>query len=81
VLGRSGHAFKRGYEYYTGLVDCDYRGEVAALMRSSTDALVVRQGERIAQLLVVPCPAVEIVEAGELGETGRNTSGFGSSGT
>lgn len=73
-------AFRRGYEYYVGVIDEDYRGDVRVLMRSMDEPLVISHGERVAQLVVVPCWRLEVVEVEELGETERGDAGFGSTG-
>lgn len=62
-----------------GVIDSDYRGEVNILLSSSC-LQCVKHGERIAQLLIVPAPQFELVEALELSETVRGEGGFGSTG-
>jgi dUTP pyrophosphatase len=42
---------------------------------------VYHKGDRIAQLVIVPVPRVELIEVENLSETARGTGGFGSSGT
>jgi len=50
-----------------GTIDADYRGEVQApLINHGKDPFVVERGMRIAQMLVVPVPAVELIEVEEL---------------
>ena len=63
-----------------GVIDSGYRGEVVAKMRSTTDVVpaIYKPGERFAQLVLVPIPEIEIVEAAELSETDRGEGGFGS---
>lgn len=66
-----------------GVIDSDYRGEVKAKfyqMNIFGSASSYRVGDRIAQLVIVPIPAVEYVEADELTETERGTGGYGSTG-
>lgn len=81
VLPRSGMASKRGLRPVNspGLIDSGYRGEVYVAMEAALDRQIVAQGERIAQLVVVPLsrPSIEIVD--ELEETERGANGFGSS--
>jgi dUTP pyrophosphatase len=79
VRGRSGLA-KQGIVCFHGTIDADFRGELIVLL-CSPDCFRVVHGDRIAQLVIAAVPRVEIVEAWELGETGRGSSGFGSSGT
>jgi dUTP pyrophosphatase len=63
-----------------GLVDSGYRGElkVALLNTDPHEAFVVEPGMRIAQLVVLPVPEVELVEVEELPESERGVRGFGS---
>ena len=66
VLPRSGLAARNGITLVNapGLIDAGYRGEVQVVMLN-TDAetpFVVEPGMRIAQLVVLPVPAVELVE-------------------
>ncbi len=85
VQPRSGLAARHGISIVNtpGLVDSGYRGElkVALLNTDAREAFVVEPGMRIAQLVVLPIPAVEAVEVGELPESGRGAGGFGSSGS
>ena len=57
------------------------RGEViVALHNDSEDAYVVKDGERIAQLIVLPYVPVDIVFVDDLDSTSRGSGGFGSTG-
>jgi dUTP pyrophosphatase len=84
VQPRSGLAAKHGITIVNtpGLVDSGYRGElrVNLLNTDPASAFVVEPGMRIAQLVVVPVPHVELSEVDELPATERGTGGFGSSG-
>lgn len=84
VFARSGIATKRGLRpaNCVGVIDSDYRGEVIVALRNDTkfDAQIAN-GERIAQLVVMPCVSPIFVEAEELGDTERGSGGFGSTGT
>lgn len=66
-----------------GVIDADYRGEIVAFMKATTDTIpaVYKQGERFCQLVIVPVPEYTITEAAELSETERGDNGFGSTGT
>jgi dUTP pyrophosphatase len=83
VQPRSGLAAKHGITIVNtpGLVDSGYRGEllVNLLNTDSRETFVVEPGMRIAQLVVVPVPEVELVEVEELPESERGVRGFGSS--
>jgi dUTP pyrophosphatase len=84
VRPRSGLAAKHGIGIVNspGTIDADYRGPVKViLINHASDATFgIRSGDRIAQLVVVPVPAVEPVEVQELDGTARGSGGFGSSG-
>ena len=83
VVDRSSMA-KKGLKIAGGIIDAGYRGEVhVVLWNLSADAVEIKAGERIAQMMIVPIrtPAVEEVPGVEaLGQTSRGTGGFGSTG-
>jgi dUTP pyrophosphatase len=83
VQPRSGLAAKHGISIVNtpGLVDSGYRGElqVALLNTDLHEPFVVEPGMRIAQLVVLPVPAFDLVEVEELPESDRGVRGFGSS--
>jgi dUTP pyrophosphatase len=81
VSSRSGLAFKQGIFSFDGTVDSPYRGEIGVLLYNTTDKPYhVRKGDRIAQLIVVPCAILDPVEVEELSPAERGENGFGSSG-
>jgi dUTP pyrophosphatase len=83
VCSRSGLAAERGIAVLNapGVVDPGYRGELFVVLFSTVEqAYVVRRGDRIAQLLVVPAPTIELVFVDELAATPRGVRGLGSSG-
>jgi len=69
-----------------GVIDSGYRGEVMAIFEdrdfetSYEHGVRFCLGERIAQLIIMPYPEVELVESEELGETERGSGGFGHTG-
>jgi dUTP diphosphatase len=83
VQPRSGLAAKHGITILNapGLVDSGYRGEIRVVLHNTdrSAAFVVEPGMRIAQLVVLPTPEVELAEAEELPESERGVRGFGSS--
>jgi dUTP pyrophosphatase len=83
VQPRSGLAAKHGISIVNtpGLVDSGYRGELLVNLVNTdrNDAFVVEPGMRIAQLVIVPIPEVELVVVDELPESERGVRGFGSS--
>jgi dUTP pyrophosphatase len=86
VRPRSGLAIKCGVTVLNspGTIDSDYRGDVdIILVNLGAEAFVVKNGDRIAQLVIAPvlsAPDVTIVETGELSVTARGGGGFGSTG-
>ena len=83
VQPRSGLASKHGISIVNtpGLVDSGYRGEllINLLNTDRHHAFTVEPGMRIAQLVVLEIPQVELVEVEELPESERGVRGFGSS--
>ena len=64
-----------------GLIDSGYRGEIVVLLINHGDETVSFDAyDRIAQLTILPVPAVEWVEVDDLDETTRGEGGFGSTG-
>lgn len=75
--GLAGH----GLDTSAGVVDSDYRGEVKVLLCNGTQRkIAVHQGQRIAQLLIVPAGIQNLVEVDALPATERGENGFGSTG-
>lgn len=83
VQPRSGLAARHGLTVVNspGLVDSGYRGElrVVLLNTDASESFVVEPGMRIAQMVVLPVPEVELVEVDELPASERGVRGFGSS--
>lgn len=64
-----------------GVIDQDFRGSISFVFYKPSGCIVPYfPGERIGQLVIVPIPAVEFVEADELSETERGAGGYGSTG-
>ncbi len=84
VQPRSGLADRHGISIVNapGLIDSGYRGELKVILLNTdaTHPFVVEPGMRIAQLVVVEVPELELVEADELPATERGVRGHGSSG-
>ena len=83
VRPRSGLALKSGVSILNtpGTVDADYRGEVGViLMNHSKQDLLIKRGDRIAQMIINKIERIEFEEVKELPETGRNSGGFGHTG-
>jgi dUTP pyrophosphatase len=84
VLPRSGLASRQGLTLANapGLIDSGYRGEVtcAVVNLDRKQAVSIRKGDRIAQLVVVPVPSLKPAWVDELPGSERGEGGFGSSG-
>lgn len=83
VFARSGLSTKQGLRpaNCVGVCDSDYRGEYTVpLFNDSDTPRVIKDGERIAQLVILPYLAVEFDEVDELDSTERGEGGFGSTG-
>jgi dUTP pyrophosphatase len=84
VLPRSGLAARHGIALVNapGLIDSGYRGELRVLLLNTdpTEAFAIAPGDRIAQLVIVSLPEVELSERSELDAADRGERGFGSSG-
>ena len=85
VLPRSGLAARDGVSVVNspGLIDEGYRGEVKVILLNTDRAkpFVVEPGMRIAQLVVVGVPTVELEDVAELPSSDRGGGGLGSSGS
>lgn len=84
IRPRSGLAVRHGVTVLNspGTIDSDYRGEVEIiLINLGTGDFTVKDGERIAQVVIAPVEKARIVEAEGLSETKRDSGGFGSTGT
>jgi dUTP pyrophosphatase len=83
VQPRSGLAAEHGISIVNtpGLIDAGYRGEVKVTLLNTDrrEPFLVEPGMRIAQLVVLRLPEVELVEVDELPPSDRGGRGFGSS--
>ena len=83
VRPRSGLAAKHGITVLNspGTIDADYRGEVQVpMINLGKQPFIVERGMRIAQMVVMPVPAVKLVEVDDLDKTSRGKGGFGHTG-
>lgn len=83
IFARSGLAIKHGLTLSNavGVIDSDYRGEICVgLVNLSKTDYTVKNGERIAQLAVMPVVLFDMQEVDELSSTNRGDGGFGSTG-
>ncbi len=83
VRPRSGLAAKKGITVLNspGTVDADYRGEIGViLVNLSNEDFLIRDGERIAQLIIAKHEQITWKEVSVLDKTKRGEGGFGSTG-
>ncbi len=80
LTGRSSTA-ARGLLVHLGTVDQGYRGALyVAVTNLAREPQVIRRGERIVQLVIIPFAVPQFVEAASLDSTERGEAGWGSSG-
>ncbi len=83
IRPRSGLAFKHGITVLNspGTIDADYRGEVKVLLiNHGAEDFEIKDGERIAQMVIAAHARIEWNSVNELEETERGAGGFGSTG-
>jgi len=83
VRPRSGLALKHGLTVLNspGTIDSDYRGDIEIILINLSDKnIIIKDTERIAQLVISPVIRAQITEEKSLSESGRGSGGFGSSG-
>lgn len=80
LTGRSSTSL-RGLFVIEGIIDADYRGRVDAMVHNFSDVpVVLKAGERFAQLIITPCIHCSIAQVDCLSISARGTGGFGSTG-
>tara|TARA_R110001592_G_scaffold173656_1_gene412336 strand:+ start:42 stop:467 length:426 start_codon:yes stop_codon:yes gene_type:complete len=76
IWPRSKLGAKFNIQVLAGVIDADYRGEImVALLNSGDKPLIVKKGDRIAQLIIQACDMSTPVEVKELDETWRGNKG------
>ena len=83
IRPRSGMAYKNGVTVLNspGTIDADYRGEIGViLINLSQEPFLIKDGDRIAQMVVAPYTKYSWVDVKELVTTPRGAGGFGSTG-
>jgi len=83
IFPRSSLSSKHGVSLANcvGVIDADYRGEVKVpLINHSDTDYAIRNGDRIAQLVILPVEAAVFAEKSALSDTERGMGGFGSTG-
>ena len=83
IRPRSGLALKKGITLLNspGTIDSDYRGEIGVvLINFGSEPFTVRDGERIAQMVIAPVTRAAVKEVDVLPASVRGTGGFGHTG-
>ena len=83
IFSRSGLGAKEGLTVSqgVGVIDPDYRGElIVSVLNTSGAPRSVERGQRIAQLVFLPCFTARLIAVDELGATQRGAGGFGHTG-
>ena len=83
IRPRSGLAAKNNISVLNtpGTIDSDYRGEIKVIIYNhGTSDFLINNGDRIAQMILMPVVKMELEETSDLPETIRGEGGFGSTG-
>ena len=83
LFSRSGHGLKQGVALANGVgvIDADYRGEILVALENRGDkAFTVADGDRVAQMAILPVRRAALAWADELPGSVRGAGGFGSTG-
>ncbi len=83
IRARSGLAVKHGISLVNGVgtIDCDYRGEIqVGLINLGKEPFTIKDGDRIAQMVVAKYEKIQWSETEELDESRRGSGGFGHTG-
>ena len=81
IGSRSGLSVTKNIEVGAGWIDSDYRGEIKVELKNfSSQEFVVEQGQRIAQLIILPIATPELEPVEDLPPSSRGADGFGSTG-
>ena len=83
IRPRSGLAAKNNISVLNapGTIDSDYRGEIKVIIYNhGTSNFLINNGDRIAQMILMPVVKMELEETSDLPESIRGEGGFGSTG-
>jgi len=83
IRPRSGLALKSGITVLNspGTIDSDYRGDIGVILINLGEKnVIIKDGERIAQLVIAPVSRAELIICSTLSESRRGSDGFGSTG-
>ena len=83
IRPRSGLAAKNNISVLNtpGTIDSDYRGEIKIILfNHGSDEFLINNGDRIAQIVLMPIHKIDFEEVDNLPDTVRGEGGFGSTG-
>jgi dUTP pyrophosphatase len=83
IRPRSGLAIKKGITVLNtpGTIDADYRGEIGViLVNLSADSFIIKDGERICQMIIARHETIEWKQVENLNDSDRGSGGFGHTG-
>ena len=81
IAPRSGLAVKHSIDTGAGVIDSDYRGQVKVLLFNHSEVdFEIKEGDRVAQLVLERIYTPEVLVVEELKESIRGAGGFGSTG-
>lgn len=81
VWDKSSISFNKGLKTMGGVIDAGYRGEIFFNLYNTGDSeIVIKKGEKVAQMIIQKFEDCDIIESNELGDTVRGDQGFGSTG-
>lgn len=82
IAPRSGLAYKYGIDVLAGVIDAGYRGEICVVLYNTDNesSYVVKQGDRVAQIIFEQYKNCNMIEVDDLTTSNRSNGGFGSSG-
>lgn len=81
IEGRSSLGIRHSVVPFQGVIDSDYRGPIVVkLFNHARTKYRVAKGDRVAQLVLMPCYTPPLMRVDELSATNRGERGFGSTG-
>lgn len=81
IQSRSGLAMKHGIFVLTGTIDSGYRGEIIVILGNlGKEPFTIEEGDRIAQLVIMPYVLADFNLVDSLEDSDRGTNGYGSTG-
>ncbi len=81
IESKSGLNVKYGVVSCGGVIDAGYTGSIAVkLYNFGSEAYTVKRGDKVAQMVILPCLTPELEEVADLTATERGAAGFGSTG-